>query len=239
MAGYIFALMAALALPVAAMIYMTIRLKTAQPVLLGASTFIVFQILLRSPLLLVLLPRSTDYVLFQITHPIQYMIFLSSTAGLFEEVGRYVMMKRFMKDEPVSHALAFGIGHGGIEAILIVGINLIVMGSSGAVSLGPASGALFAAGFERISAMVFHVCLSVMIWRSLKEHRPVLLPVAIFIHTLLNVMAGYLSFQKVSFSIIELAIALGTSLFLIYTIINLRKNNNRENNSIQRSNGGN
>lgn len=224
MIGYIFVLVATLGLPVAAMLYMTKRIRTAQPVLLGASTFIIFQILLRSPLLLVLLPKSTDYVLFQVTQPILYVFFLSLTAGIFEEIGRYVMMKRFMKDAPVADAVAFGIGHGGIEAILLVGINLIVMGASGAVAIGPTSGAFFAAGFERISALVFHVCLSVMIWRSLKEHRPLLLPVAILIHTLLNVLAGYLSFQKVSFIIIEIAIALGTILFLIYTVTNLQKN---------------
>lgn len=225
MTGYIFALLAAVVLPIAAMIYSSRRIKTWQPVLLGAMTFIVFQVVLRIPLLQVILPRSTDYTLFQFTQPVLFMIFLSFSAGLFEEGGRYLMMRRFMKGAPVSHGIAFGIGHGGIEAILLVGINLIAAAVTNAVGIGPATSGLFAAGgFERISAMVFHVCLSVMIWLSLTQQRPALLPLAILLHTLFNVLAGYLSILGVSVFRIEAALAFVVILLLIYTILTIRQN---------------
>lgn len=225
MGGYIFALIAALGLPLFGMILMTRRIKTVRPVLLGAATFVVFQGFLRIPLLQLVLPLSTEYLLFQVTQPMLFMIFLSLSAGIFEEVGRYLMMKLFMKEAPLSHGIAFGIGHGGIEAILIVGINLIGVAVSGAVAIGPATGGLFAAGgFERISAMVFHVCLSVMVWRSLSEKRLTLLPLAILFHTLFNVLAGYLSILGVTVVLIETALALVATLFLIYTVAIIRKN---------------
>lgn len=225
MAGYIFALAAALVLPVAAAVIMSRRVGTARPVLLGALTFFVFQGLLRIPLLQVVLPLWDRYVLFQFTRPVAFLVFLSLSAGIFEEVGRYLVMKRFMPKAPVSHGLAFGIGHGGIEAVLLVGINLLALALTQAVPIGPLSGQFFAAGLERITAMTFHVCLSVLVWRSLAEERPVLLPWAILLHTLLNVLAGYLSYLKVSTALIEGSLALGTLFFLIYTVRFLQRNN--------------
>ena len=43
-------------------------------------------------------------------------------AGVFEETGRYVSFKWFLKKETrIQDGLSYGIGHGGIEAMLIVG----------------------------------------------------------------------------------------------------------------------
>lgn len=218
MSGYMFLLVVVLILPLVAAIFMGLHLKTFWPVLLGAATFLVFQGLLRIPLLQWVLPKSVDYVLFQFTHPILYLLFLSVTAGIFEEVGRYVVMKRFMTDAPIAHAIGFGIGHGGIEAILLVGLNLIITSVTGALMISDQGSQFYVAGFERLFAMVFHICLSVMVWRSLREKKPSYLFLAILLHTLLNALALYLLIRQVSVLVIEGAIALFTLALLICTI---------------------
>lgn len=223
MAGYLFALVAALVLPLGAALYLSRRLGTVKPVLLGALTFFVFQGLLRIPLLQFVLPRSTAYTLFQFTRPGLFLVFLSLTAGLFEEIGRYLVMKKFMAGAPAAQAVAFGIGHGGIEAILLVGVNLVLVASTGAFAIGPASGQFLAAGVERITAMVFHVCLTLLVWRALAQPRRGWLALAILLHTLLNVLAGFLSLNGAPIALIEGALALATALFLLYTIVSLRR----------------
>lgn len=218
MSGYLFLLVVAVILPLAAAIFISLRLKTLRPVLLGAATFFIFQGLLRIPLLQWVLPKSADYVLFQFTQPILYLLFLSVTAGIFEEVGRYVVMKRFMADAPIAHAIGFGMGHGGIEAILLVGLNLIITSVTGDLMISELGSQFYVAGFERLIAMVFHVCLSVMVWRSLRQKKPSYLFLAIMLHTLLNALALYLLIRQVSVLVIEGAIALFTLALLIYTI---------------------
>lgn len=223
MLGYVFALTVAVVLPLAAAVCMSRRLKAVRPVLLGAATFFVFQGLLRIPLLQFVLPMSTEFVLFQFTRPILYLLFLSVTAGIFEEGGRYLVMKRFMADAPVGHAIGFGVGHGGIEAMLLVGVNLIAAVATGAVSVSANGSQFFAAGFERLFAMVFHICLSIMVWRSLRDKKRSLLVAAILLHTLLNALAVWLSMNQVSVLVIEGAIALFTLILLLYTIGSLRR----------------
>lgn len=47
-------------------------------------------------------------------------------AGLFEETGRLVAMKFFMKKNlDKGNALMYGVGHGGVEAILLVGLTYV------------------------------------------------------------------------------------------------------------------
>src|SRR5690625_2683858 len=49
-------------------------------------------------------------------------------AGVFEEVGRYIMMRFALKKyRDWQDGLAFGIGHGGIESILILGLSNLTM----------------------------------------------------------------------------------------------------------------
>lgn len=221
MAGYVFALGVALVLPVLVSLVLVRRYRALQPVLLGAACFILFQVLLRIPLLQFVLPRSNEYLLFQFTQPRLFLWFLSLTAGLFEETGRYVLMRRFMKDAPLSHAIAFGVGHGGMEAMLLVGLNLAVGGYLGQLPF-QSSLPFVLAGAERILAMALHVCLSILVWRSLKENKPLLLALAILAHTLFNALGAELAWRNVDAVLIEGALALATVGIVIYTLFTLK-----------------
>lgn len=149
-----------------------------------------------------------------------YAIYGGFMAGLFEETGRFVAFKFFLKKQrdDDNNALMYGVGHGGIEVLLLLGVamlnNLIYafMINAGAadtiLSALPAeladqqravfeqlatisAGMLLAAPVERISAMVFHIAASVLVWYAVKNggKATLLYPLAILLHMGLDACA--------------------------------------------------
>ena len=92
--------------------------------LLGAAGFFVTQMLIRIPILTVLQTQSW-FVSFSQTTPFVYAFSLAFTAGLFELVGRFVVAKLMAKDLTFRRSLAAGLGHGGIEAIVLIGLTYV------------------------------------------------------------------------------------------------------------------
>ncbi|HEX5854521.1 MAG TPA: YhfC family glutamic-type intramembrane protease [Thermoanaerobaculia bacterium] len=111
-----------------------------------------------------------------------FLLLSCLTAGLFEETGRFVAYRTLLKNErnPCAAVLC-GIGHGGLESILFVGLSLLglliaaKLGPAGAIPPGPGldamkrqlaeltPGGALAAGFERVSAIGLHVALSLVV----------------------------------------------------------------------------
>ncbi|MGI9061763.1 MAG: YhfC family intramembrane metalloprotease [Ktedonobacteraceae bacterium] len=95
----------------------------------GTLVFLVFQLLTRLPLVAVLqntvlaslLRTSTAFTW-------TWLVILAVTAGLFEEVGRYVGYRVFMRREPKtwSKAVMFGLGHEGLESMVLVGGQIVL-----------------------------------------------------------------------------------------------------------------
>lgn len=183
--------------PITAVIIVTKRWKNVfGAVIAGALTFFIAQIVLRIPILQILLPRFGWFKAFS-SRPIAFFVFLSFTAALFEESGRFFAYRLLLKDRLVySSGLAFGIGHGGIEAILLVGLtyvnNLVfsLMLNAGKLEIfldGKIDSAMItyignalattppdsflAGGVERVLTMVFQVALSVMILEGIVRGR--------------------------------------------------------------------
>ncbi len=178
-------------------------------VLLGALVFLVFQLLTRVPLLQLL--ATTPFYRQMATSPVALGLFLGFTAGLFEEVGRYVAMRFFLKGRwQIKNGVAYGLGHGGFEALALIGLtyvnNLIfsVMINNGqfATAVAPKLGAqaaviqnalihsapgLFAvAGLERIFTLVIQVALSLVVLFAVRRHNLIYLVYAILLHTLVD-----------------------------------------------------
>ena len=159
--------------------------------LLGAAGFVITQVLIRLPILTAL-SRTDGFLTFSQSHPVLYGFSLAFTAGLFELAGRYAVAKILQKKLTYRRALAAGLGHGGIEAILITGIayvsNLVFLvmiqtggfdatlaqttAAGGDVSqllaardaLANTSWVLFLlAGFERLLAMTCHAAMSMIV----------------------------------------------------------------------------
>ena len=159
--------------------------------LLGAAGFFVFQMIIRVPILN-LLSLSARVVAFSQEHYILYCFILALTAALFEVTGRYIVARIMSKGLTFKRSMAAGMGHGGIEAILLIGmtyinnlvyISMINTGSfdtvvaqtaelgvdtAGLVAVKEAlmnTGALafYLAGYERILTMISHTALSLIV----------------------------------------------------------------------------
>ena len=201
--------------------------------LLGALGFLVPHILIRLPIL-TSLSQSAGFAAFAQNHPVPYGFGLALTAGLFELTGRYAVARCLKENLTYRRALAAGLGHGGIEAILITGLAylsnvvFLVMLQTGGfdaalTQTGDASQLLAArdalmnthwalfllAGFERLLAMTSHVAMSMMVCYGVHTNR--VLPGALAclaLHTCMD-----------SVACISLFIGRGLTLATAYTII--------------------
>lgn len=197
--AYGFTLLVSLLLPLFISIYLIIRSKSYfKPILVGVLTFLIFQVFTRIYILQVILPTQVWYILFTYEYPIVYAFLLSLTAGLFEEIGRYIMMKYILRKMDIKKALAFGLGHGGIEAILFVGIALVLTNP-----MLIDSQQLLMSGLERFSAIIFHLGFSVLVYQMIFKSKKFNLLYAISLHTLVNFVSVVLMMNGVNMWIIE------------------------------------
>lgn len=182
-------------------------------VLVGAAVFIIFQILTRIPLLQYLSAQAWYSQL--MSNMLFASLFLSLTAGLFEETGRYIGFKYFLKDRlEWKNGVAYGIGHGGIEAIALVGLsyvsNIVLsfmintgifeqtlnssLGSSAAAAIKTqlinTAPLLFAVGgIERVFTLLIQIALSLIILYAVMKQKPIYLLYAIVLHALVDIPA--------------------------------------------------
>ena len=148
-----------------------------------------------------------------ITSPIVLTLLLSLRAGLVEEFGRFVAFKWLLKRyRKINDGIMYGIGHGGMEILLVYTLAMvnnlvfIFMVNTGSIDLliamAPEQGeaiydavdalatssplALSVGLFERISTLILHVSLSVIVFCAVRQRRWPYLVLAITLHTLTN-----------------------------------------------------
>ena len=205
----------AIIIPIAAIIVYKRRRKDAWLIsaLIGAGTFLVFAFILEQILHTVMLPVVSG-------NKILYCIYGCLAAGVFEETGRFIAYKAFMKNHrSAQNAVMMGLGHGGFEAMALLGAgllsNALVAVNVNAVGLdvfveqatmGNAElaetvrlqidaiaqsgfGSIALGLFERMIAMAFHVCMSVIVYKSAQKGKFILFPAAILLHALLDSVA--------------------------------------------------
>jgi len=130
------------------------------------------------------------------------LVFVPSfSAGIFEEVARYAGFKLLIKDSSYERGLTYGAGHGGVESILLVGVNILSVGVALLMNpeLLPPEQLLSILGmpiylplvgvYERIMAMIIQIGLSIMVLESIRKSDIRYLFVAVGIHTMLNFLA--------------------------------------------------
>ena len=196
-----------------------VRLST---ILIGAATFIVFALVLEALVHRIVLSGERGALIQGKT--LYYALYGGLMAGLFEETGRFLSMKFLMKKEPstVLPGLAYGAGHGGVEMLIVFGVSMIsnlvmsVMINAGQletiVSQTPAeaqeqvraaaaklaelhAGDLLLGLWERISALILHLSLSVLVWAAVRKGGKWLwlFPAAILLHAGVDAQAVILS----------------------------------------------
>ncbi|GAB4190780.1 MAG: YhfC family intramembrane metalloprotease [Roseiflexaceae bacterium] len=216
----------------------------------GALIFLVFQILTRIPLVQVLQLVLAPHLAGSIGLQVAWVAALALSAGVFEEVGRYVGYRWLFKPEQRTwdNAVMYGLGHGGIESILLVGgavvlslIGLLTIQSSGLgvipENLRPQVAAQFAAaaeapawlqlagGWERIGAITFHVAMSVVGLQVFRRGSLRWLGLAVLLHTLFNltVLVRLLGLSQVTTILIIEGLLTLMSLGMLWLIFRLRE----------------
>ncbi len=242
-------------LPLGCVLYLLLAKKRAFiPVLVGAAVFVVFQLIIRIPLMQYVL-APMDWWTDMVQRPWLYGIFLGLTAGLFEEFGRYLGYRTLLrKRSRWIDGFAFGVGHGGIEAILLVGmanINSLVIaqminaGQFDQISaLMPAGTAdqlmtqlttlqpfdIYLGGFERICAMLIQIALSILVLMAVRKRRVWVVWVAVLAHMIID--APVVIMPEVfgsSIYDIEIFVGIVAVLALVFIILSRRAFREEEN----------
>ena len=179
--------------------------------LIGMCTFVLFALILESIFHRVMIDIFGESLTGNVW---VYGIYGGIAAGVFEETGRYLAMKFLDKGNlNKQNSIMYGIGHGGVESIIIVGLagisNIITsfLINAGAMEASLAvldetskattlatlntlietkSYMFLLGGIERISAITLHVCLSYMVYRAVKDKKISLFIIAIAIHALVD-----------------------------------------------------
>ncbi|MCM0648002.1 YhfC family intramembrane metalloprotease [Clostridium swellfunianum] len=187
---------AATILPIGVALYLRSKYQTSwKAVGIGALIFILFQPVLRFPLLR-LLQGTSWYSYNSVVNPWLIAIVLGFSAAVFENIGRFVAFKFLLKgNRQWKNGIAYGIGHGGIEAILLAGIpliNSILLSISNPALLNQPSAIYLVGGLERIFAMTFHVAASLIVLYGVKFRKYRYLFYAILMHGLLDSSIGFI-----------------------------------------------
>ena len=174
-------------------------------------------------------------------------------AGVFEECGRYIVLKYIMKkNRTPENAIMYGIGHGGIEILavllpsMILYLVIAVLFSAGNIENAlstlniaedTAAAALpsveAAAAFdyammamnvlERLFAMLLHIGLTVVVYYGVCNANKACLPIAILLHMLMDTFPALYQRTIVPLWSVEVWAALWTAIIVFIAVKLCRK----------------
>lgn len=248
-AGIIFSLCISIALPIVLLIVVHKKTKAKlSTALIGAATFFLFALVLEQILHAVVFGIGGESLTGNIW---LYGVYGGLAAGLFEETGRFVAMRFCMKKHlNLSNALMYGVGHGGFEAIMIVGIasisNLVTSVMINAGTLEASLGVLdqatkeatltqlsalwttpsyqfFLSGIERIIAITLQIALSVLVFQAVKLGRKGYWFLAFAIHAIVD-FATVVAANYLNLVLVEVVLAVLVACAAALTISLCRKN---------------
>jgi uncharacterized membrane protein YhfC len=180
----------------------------------GTLVFLVSQLLTRVPLQIALQSVFAQQLKHNATFFYIWLALAPLTAGIFEEVGRYFGYRIFMRREEKTwrKAVMYGIGHGGLESIVLVGlwsaatvVGLIltssllntlpvasrapVIAQIQAVNATPAWMTLLGA-WERLWTLPIQIAFSVIVLQVFRRRNLYWLWLAILAHTIVDELAS-------------------------------------------------
>jgi uncharacterized membrane protein YhfC len=197
-------------LPVALFIFIYKKYRAKfMPMIIGAAAFVIFALVLEQSVHLAVLGKTA--IMQNIPLYILYGVFM---AGIFEETARFISFKFLKKNyRGIETGLSYGVGHGGIEAILLAGTAMIsniifsVIINSGnvemltsklegdaLVNMSYAINALVTttpyvfvfSGIERMMSITVHIALSIVVFYSVYKEKIWLFPLAIVLHAIVD-----------------------------------------------------
>lgn len=210
--------------PIAVIIFMGVKKRLNwKAMLFGALLFVVFVLILERIMHVIVLGGDlTQSAIYK--NPILYMLYGGFAAGIFEETARLLGFKfliRVRDNESINTGISYGLGHGGIEAILLGGLaaisNLVISvmlnggmlkGVTAAMSgkqleafnqginslIDVPSYMFLVTGVERLIALILQIALSLFVFKAVVEKKWQYFAYAILIHTGVDMLA--VLFQK-------------------------------------------
>lgn len=204
-----------------------------------------------------LLETIPNTIFLMMDHPVSRLLnrqvvllalYTGLAAGIFEELGRYVAFHVLIPKYPEKQtAVSYGLGHGGIECVLLLGLTNIQyymygqLINDGAVdklreSYQGSEQALASfdrlidvvknmhsydcwfAGWERISFMMIQVALSILVFQAVREGKKHLLAVSILTHAVACIPSVLYQKKVLPALAAEFLIFLIAALILFYAV---------------------
>ncbi len=222
----------AVGFPTGLVIYFYKKQRISVPaVLVGALMFFVFQVITRIPALAVI-QNQTWFKDFAAQNLILTGILIAFSAGLFETAGRFIGLRFLLRKKlDRKNGIAYGIGHGGIEAVLLVGLSYIgnivysIFINAGAVSselvpqlLSTPPDWFLAAGIERVFTILFHIAAALLVTYGIMYNKKIYILYCLLLHTLVDGVAVILQIYKLPVWGIEGWVAVVGLLSLLFIV---------------------
>lgn len=209
-----------------------------KPLFIGAIGFVVSARVLELGVHMVCIVGDTPISRFINGNTVAFVLYGIFMAGIFEECGRYVIIKYLMKkNRTTENMIMYGIGHGGIEvwtislATIVSYLSMAVMlnqlgiekfmTATGVTEQTKASAvatmnqiASFGAGnaaiqiIERILCMVIHISLTLIVFYGIRESKKAYLPLAVLAHAALDLFLALNQRGVVAMWMVEMWLAL-------------------------------
>jgi uncharacterized membrane protein YhfC len=183
----------------------------------GALIFVLFQLISRVPITLAIQALIASQLQASRVALLAWIAISALTAGIFEELGRYVGYRWLMKREQKTWAkgVMYGLGHGGIESMLLIAglvavtlIQVLALARTdlSTLPLTPEQRALAAqqlaaiaaqpgwapllGAWERLWTLPLHVALSLIVLQVFRRGSLRWLWLAILVHALVDLVAA-------------------------------------------------
>ena len=221
LASYLVAIIIEIGLPVFAAVWLLRKYKTSWVLLVtGVLTFLVSQAIHIPALNGISTLFNNGTIPTPSAQWIPYLnaLIVGLLAGICEESMRWIGFKiNEKRSKPFRSALALGIGHGGIESIIVAGLVAFNLGTVLFYNAGAqiANGAstttvqsilaqiaqywatpwyiALAGALERIISLSSQIVLSIMVWKAVVKHAPLWFLLALLYHTVIDGVSTYLS----------------------------------------------
>jgi len=224
-------------------IYLKNRFKLSiKPILIGMFIFCFFSLILEGGLNLLIIKLFPTFT----SMSLPFATYAALVAGIFEESGRYIAYKYILpKFRDWKDGLAYGLGHGGIESILLGGfqklilvltsITLSTVNISNLILKSPSSlkkiellkytlshitaSSQMLSIFERVNALSLQIGLSILVLYSIKVKKIRYLILAILIHMIVDFLPALFQVRIIkSPFIVELFLFILSIVSLIWII---------------------
>lgn len=212
MVGMAIAALIAFVVPIGLLIWNRKKNRaTISSFFIGCGVFVVAALVLEQIFHFIVLTLTGDTITGNIW---LYGLYGGLAAAVFEETGRFLAMKFFLKNQfEEKNAFMYGIGHGGIEAMMLVGFSNIsnimtsAMVNSGAMEASLAmldeatatttvenisalwelpSYQFYLGGVERLFAIALQIAFSILMYQAVKQQKKSLIATAFAVHFLVD-----------------------------------------------------